>query len=519
MKIFNVIICMGVFTASIQATPAWLTHYLPNTFAARTAVVSFSIGTKGYIGTGTKQISGVDTDYPDFWEYNSLNDTWTQKANFANSSTGRKNAVGFAIGTKGYVGTGGNGGGNALTDFWEFDPSGNTWTSKTAFPGVISSVGVAFVIGTKGYVRSGDVPSMANRTSFYEFDPSGNTWTAKTDLGTGVTGIVRRSAVAFSINGKGYLGTGLDASSFPQKDIYEFDPAGNSGAGSWTQKADFSTENNDKRSNAVAFATSTKGYIGLGYDTGVPKRRSFWEYNPTANSGAGGWAQILDYPIANDEKSRAQAFGFIIGDNLYVGTGNWGAGAEEYYYNDFYIYAPSGAHVLPVELTTITATADMPNEQVNVNWQTATEAQSAYFAIERQSNKNHQFEEIGRVKGAGNSSKTLIYKFIDEKPLYGVSYYRLRLADIDGKTTYSKAVSVSYKGGAKIKVFPTFTDGYISIENGDTRIDDVYVWNASGQLMVQSKQKQLDLSDLPRGLYLVQVRTGEETFVQKITKR
>ncbi len=514
MKTFNVIFCLGVFLASSNATPAWITHYMPSGFASRTGAVAFTIGTIAYVGTGTKQISTnnpTDQDFRDFWAYDSEKDSWTQKTDFANTNPGLgglKNGVGFAIGSKGYIGTGGNYGGNSLTDFWEYDPSNNSWTVKTPFGGVISNVGVAFAIGLKGYIRSGDINAMTNGTAFWEFYPTNNTWTQKVDLG-----IVRRSAVGFSLNnGKGYIGTGLAAPGAPtnsasQKDFYAYDPSNNS----WVAIAPLAGQ---ARANAVGFSNGSKGYVGLGYDTDESQRHSFWEYNPTTDS----WAQILDYPITPASVGRAQPFGFAINNNLYVGAGNWGTGAESNYFSDFYEYSPSGAPVLPVELTTINATTDAQHEQVNVNWQTATETQSAYFAIERQSKTSHQFEEIGRVKGAGNSAKALTYNFKDEKPVYGVSYYRLRLVDIDGKTNYSKTVSVSYKGGAKIKVFPTYTDGYITIENGDKPIDGVYVWNASGQLMLQSKQTQLDLSDLPRGLYLVQVKVGSETFVQKITK-
>ncbi len=519
MKTLNLIFCLGVFVTSIQAgTPTWSTNALPSAFTARTSSVAFAVGTKAYVGLGTKANPGfADTDYGDFWEYNSLTDTWTQKANFADpGSNPRKNAVGFVLGASGsekvYVGMGGNYAGNQLKDFWAFNPSSNTWIKQTDFGGSPDYRGVAFAINGKGYVRSGDISSMVNRTSFWEYDPNvgaGGTWTQKTDIGTVGNGVVLSSAAGFSIGSKGYLCTGLSAgNASTPKDFYEYSPTSDT----WTKKADFVGVG---RFNAVGFASSTKGYICFGYDTNETERNSVWEFDPAAKSGAGDWMKILDYPNIASSTRRSQAIGFAIADNLYVGTGQYSSS----YFNDFYVYYPAGAPVLPVELTTINATADVPQEHVDINWQTASEEQSAYFAIERLNKSTNQFEEIGRVKGAGNSAKTLIYKYIDEKPVYGISYYRLRLADIDGKTTYSKTVSVSYKGGAKVKVFPTFTDGYVNIENGDKRIDDVYVWNATGQLMLQSKQTQLDLSDLPGGLYLVQVKTGGETFVQKITKR
>ena len=66
--------------------------------------VGFSIGSKGYIGTG---LLIVTFHFKDFWEYDPATNTWTQKADFG--GTARTNAVGFSIGSKGYIGTGNDG--------------------------------------------------------------------------------------------------------------------------------------------------------------------------------------------------------------------------------------------------------------------------------------------------------------------------------------------------------------------------------------------------------------------------
>src|SRR5207249_10837916 len=67
----------------------------------RSGLSSFSINGKGYTGTGAV---GPSNFYKDFWEYDPSNDTWAQKADFG--GTGRWAAVGFSIGNKGYIGTG-----------------------------------------------------------------------------------------------------------------------------------------------------------------------------------------------------------------------------------------------------------------------------------------------------------------------------------------------------------------------------------------------------------------------------
>ena len=111
----------------------------------RDSAVGFSIGTKGYIGTGGNYDFG---SLKDFWEYDPSTNTWTQKADFGGA--GRWDAVGFSIGTKGHIGTGWNGS-NFFNDFWEYDP-GNGGTNdnklivKIVYPETDDVVQIPFTV-------------------------------------------------------------------------------------------------------------------------------------------------------------------------------------------------------------------------------------------------------------------------------------------------------------------------------------------------------------------------------------
>src|SRR6266568_4087795 len=76
-------------------------------------------------------------------------DTWTQKADFA--GTARYRAVGFSIGSKGYIGTGTATDG-IKKDFWEYDPTANSWTQKADFGGVARYYSSGFSVSSKGYI-------------------------------------------------------------------------------------------------------------------------------------------------------------------------------------------------------------------------------------------------------------------------------------------------------------------------------------------------------------------------------
>ena len=106
--------------------------------------VAFSIGSKGYIGTGD---DGEHGDVSDFWEYDPATNTWTQKADFGGGALGICRQ--FCHWEQGYVGTGCRFL-VTLKDFWEYDPTTNIWTRKADFGGVSRFQAVGFSIGPKG---------------------------------------------------------------------------------------------------------------------------------------------------------------------------------------------------------------------------------------------------------------------------------------------------------------------------------------------------------------------------------
>jgi hypothetical protein len=291
-------------TATIPGTNEW-TQKANFGGTARWVAVGFSIGSKGYIGTGT---SGT-LNYNDFWEYDPSANVWTQKANFGGSA--RREAIGFSIGSKGYIGSGYSGI-IYYNDFWEYDPSANVWTQKANFGGTVRESAVGFSIGTKGYIGTGEYGSNYYN-DFWEYDPSANVWTQKANFG----GTVRAGAVGFSINSKGYIGTGHISGSTSFNDFWEYDPS----ADVWIQKANFG---GGARRYAVEFSIGNKGYIGTGIDGSY--KNDFWEYDPAANV----WTQKTNF----GGTARSTAVGFSIGSKGYIGTGLDYSGLK----NDFWEY-------------------------------------------------------------------------------------------------------------------------------------------------------------------------------------
>jgi len=94
---------------------------------------------------------------------------------------------------------------------------------------------------------------------------------------------------------------------------------------------------------------------------------------------------------------------------------------------------------LPIEL--LSFGAEPSGSSVDLNWMTATERDNAYFTVLRSADALH-FTEVTRITGAGVSLSVLSYAAVDDLPLPGVSYYKLRQTDVDGRSTESQVVAV-----------------------------------------------------------------------------
>ena len=299
-----------IFTSSVFSQGTW-TKKADFGGGLRYFTVGFSIGKKGYIGTGIDNSSNL---HQDFWEWDQATNTWTQKADFG--GPGRHYAVGFSIGSKGYIGTGW--GTSYGKDFWEFDPVANTWTQKTDFGGTGRLLAKGFSIGTKGYIGTGTTGAATK--DFWEWDQAGNTWTQKADFGGGN----RVDCIGFSIGNYGYMGTGYFVSTY-FKDFWKYDPVANT----WTKKADFG---GTARGEATGFSIGNYGYIGFGtIAIGSGTVSDFWEYDPVTDT----WKQVSSFAAG----LREEAVGFSIGCKGYVGAGLTNDSAP--FYKDFWEYTPS----------------------------------------------------------------------------------------------------------------------------------------------------------------------------------
>ncbi|NWF49183.1 MAG: T9SS type A sorting domain-containing protein [Ignavibacteriaceae bacterium] len=94
--------------------------------------------------------------------------------------------------------------------------------------------------------------------------------------------------------------------------------------------------------------------------------------------------------------------------------------------------------VLPVELTSFTAAAN--NNNVVLNWSTATEVNNRGFEVERKSGE--EFTTVGFVQGHLTTTEAQNYSFVDKGLEVGKYTYRLKQIDVNGHFEYSNAIEV-----------------------------------------------------------------------------
>ena len=221
----------------------------------------FAIGNKAYVGGGGSN---------DLWEYDPVTDTWNQKNNPPFTSPGWQS--GWGIGGYGYVYI------DSANEFWQYAPLTDTWTREADLPGIAKHYPASFVIGNILYVVCGLSDSL------YSYDPASNTWTGLANMP-----YVFGEAVGFSVNNKGYITGMLDASGgLCSPYVFEYDPAANS----WTQKANFP---GIARTEGAAFNIENIAYFGVGDSDAGGTFKDWWEYDSYTDS----WITRTPIPSAN----------------------------------------------------------------------------------------------------------------------------------------------------------------------------------------------------------------------------
>lgn len=248
--------------------------------------------------------------------------------------------------------------------------------------------------------------------------------------------------------------------------------------------------------DTVYFTTSTSG-VPFGF-----------------NSRYSVFNEPFDYVFSNGDPNSSKP---VLAKVIVTTIGYLGAGAVGSLTNQ--------CGVLPVSFKSFNAT-QRSNKAV-LTWETDQENNNDGFEIERRSAGNSQYQKIGFVdsKAPGGNGAAFSYSFDDNQSLAkGVTYYRLRQVDLDGKATYSevKAVRTGNGGLLTISIYPNPSRGVANVTipesagKMDVSLDDYT--GKSVQRWSGISVRNLQINNMRPGIYMLRInfRESGETITERI---
>ena len=165
---------------------------------------------------------------------------------------------------------------------------------------------------------------------------------------------------------------------------------------------------------------------------------------------------------------------------------------------------------LPIAL--VEFTAELKGTAVVLGWSTLSETNNDYFTVQRSGSGIH-FESLAEILGAGTTVVPQYYGYVDENPLAGISYYRLKQTDFNSEYSYSHVVPVYIKNSAgnAFEVSKTTANGITRLEckfADAAGSNHVSIHAVTGKLLYETTVAPHNAAcvvelPLPSGVYLV----------------
>jgi hypothetical protein len=190
--------------------------------------------------------------------------------------------------------------------------------------------------------------------------------------------------------------------------------------------------------------------------------------------------------------------------------------------NNFYPASVSLSSPLPIELLSFYAVCE--NKEVSLYWVTASETNNDFFTVEKSSDAIN-FVPITTIKGAGNNNTIMEYQYKDKTPYAGVSYYRIKQTDYNGKFSYSEIREVKFLSAlSDFSVFPNPVNSgeilqIIPCNNRDISYTiSVYALNGQkvAEFFADGPFAFIIYDYLNKGVYVMDISAGGADIIYKI---
>ena len=145
---------------------------------------------------------------------------------------------------------------------------------------------------------------------------------------------------------------------------------------------------------------------------------------------------------------------------------------------------------------------------VLLSWTTASEVNSDKFEIERGFD-GKKWAIIASVPAISGGLKKLDYQYIDQKPLPGQSFYRLKMIDKDGSFSHSAKKSITFNMTPTFGIYPNpVHDRLFFPARVSGQLKGISIFNIQGQRVFNSSSVPKDgisVNHLMPGLFTVRV--------------
>lgn len=175
---------------------------------------------------------------------------------------------------------------------------------------------------------------------------------------------------------------------------------------------------------------------------------------------------------------------------------------------------------LPLRLLKFTGHAE--KDYNLLEWKTSDEINFSHFNVQRTSD-GREWENIATVKSKTISELSVgNYSAMDENPMYGKNYYRLKQIDKDGKAIYSSTILIYWTEQEplpNIKIYPNPTRNKLMLSGYDKQIEYT-VYSSLGVKMLSGviTDNTLDVSTIPDGIYFIELKIDKQLRSMKFYK-
>lgn len=206
-----------------------------------------------------------------------------------------------------------------------------------------------------------------------------------------------------------------------------------------------------------------------------------------------------------------------------------GIGVTFSIFNGNLVIESSNDIAFPVKLGTFNA-EKQGDYSALLNWETYSETNSSHFVIER-SNDALDFQDIGSVDAAGQSTTLKTYEFIDKSipqlRTAQILYYRLRMVDLDGSYEFSdiRGVNFGKNWTDKVRIYPNPTSEILNVDLSELDFDKshpfISLLNAEGKTLMSKEVlgngiETIDMTKYAAGIYQILVKTNDEFLFEKV---